>query len=63
MMIFGMDLGPHWAFIVTSYLLAIVVVAGLIVWVIADHRIQTGTLTDLEARGQRRRSRQGRPPA
>ena len=63
MIILGMDLGTHWAFIVTSYLLAIVVVAGLIAWVIADHRIQAGTLADLEARGLRRRSRQGQPPA
>ena len=63
MIILGMDLGQHWAFIVTSYLLAILVVAGLIAWVIADHRVQTSTLSDLEARGLRRRSRQGQPPA
>ena len=59
MIILGMDLGPHWSFIVTCYVLAILVVAGLIAWVVADHRSQTRTLADLEARGLRRRSRQG----
>ena len=63
MTILGMDLGTHWAFIVASYALAILVVAGLIGWVILDHKVQTATLADLEARGLRRRSRQGQPPA
>lgn len=63
MIILGMDLGTHWAFIVTSYLLAIVVVAALIGWVILDHRVQSATLAELEARGLRRRSRQGPPSA
>jgi heme exporter protein D len=59
MVLFGMDLGPHWAFIVTAYALMILVVAGLIAWVVVDHRIQARTLADLETRGLRRRSRRG----
>ena len=56
MILLGMDLGPHWAFIVTAYALMILVVAGLIGWVIVDHRVQVKTLADLESRGLRRRS-------
>jgi heme exporter protein D len=63
MVILGMDLGPHWAFIVWSYAIAIVVVSGLIAWVLVDYRTQQKTLADLEARGLRRRSRQGREGA
>ena len=59
MVILGMDLGTHWAFIVWAYALAIIVVASLIFWVLADYRQQRKTLTELEARGLRRRSRQG----
>jgi heme exporter protein D len=59
MVILGMDLGTHWAFIVWAYALAVIVVASLIFWVLADYRQQRKTLTDLEARGLRRRSRQG----
>jgi heme exporter protein D len=62
MVIFGMDLGPHWAFIVWSYALAVAAVAALVAWIVLDHRLQLKTLADLEARGLRRRSRprQGR---
>jgi heme exporter protein D len=63
MILLGMDLGPHWAFIVTAYALMIVIVAGLIGWVLVDHRLQVRTLTDLEARGLRRRSNRGGPEA
>jgi heme exporter protein D len=58
-----MDLGTHWAFIVWAYVLAIVVVAGLIVWVVTDYKVQRQTLSDLEARGLRRRSRSGKEAA
>ncbi|CAM5775759.1 hypothetical protein LMIY3S_05186 [Labrys miyagiensis] len=61
MVILGMDLGSHWAFIVWAYAIALVVVACLITWVLADYRVQRRTLADLEARGLRRRSRQGAP--
>jgi heme exporter protein D len=46
----------HAAFIVAAYAAAIVVVAGLIVWIALDYRIQRRTLNDLELRGVARRS-------
>jgi heme exporter protein D len=52
----GMDLGPHWAQIVASYLLTILVAAGLVAWIVLDHKALNRTLADLEARGLRRRS-------
>ena len=55
-----MNLGPHAAFIVASYLMAALVVLGLIAWVLADFRAQRRVLADLEARGVRRRSE--KPP-
>jgi heme exporter protein D len=51
-----MDLGPHSAFIVTAYAVAVLVVAGLIAWVLLDHRAQRRMLNDLEMRGVTRRS-------
>jgi len=50
------DLGTHAAFIVAAYAVAVLVVGGMIVWVIADHRAQTRLLAELEARGVTRRS-------
>jgi heme exporter protein D len=55
-----MNLGPHAAFIVASYVMAALVVLGLIAWVLADFRAQRRVLADLEARGVRRRSE--KPP-
>jgi heme exporter protein D len=55
-----MNLGPHAAFIVASYVMAALVVLGLIAWVLTDFRAQRRVLTDLEARGMRRRSE--KPP-
>jgi heme exporter protein D len=51
-----MDLGPHAAFILLSYAATVLVVAGLVLWVVLDHRAQARALADLEARGVRRRS-------
>ena len=51
-----MDLGPHAAFIIASYSVAMLVVAGMTVWVLLDHRAQKRTLAELEARGMTRRS-------
>jgi heme exporter protein D len=51
-----MSLGPYAAFIVTSYVLVIVVVAALIGWVIVDYRRQRLILRKLEAEGVTRRS-------
>ncbi len=57
MVVFGMDLGPHWAFIVWAYGLAVAVIALLAAWVVLDHKAQLKTLAELEAQGLRRRSR------
>lgn len=51
-----MDLGPHADFIVIAYAVAAAVVAGLVAWVLLDHRAQKLVLADLEARGIARRS-------
>jgi heme exporter protein D len=48
------NLGQHASFIFAAYAVALVVVAGLIVWVIVDSRAQKRMLADLEARGIRR---------
>jgi heme exporter protein D len=50
------NLGPYAGFIIAAYAVALAVVAGLIGWIIADHRAQMRTLHDLEARGMSRRS-------
>ena len=51
-----MDLGPHAGFIVTAYAVAAAVVAGLIAWIVVDHRAQTRNLEDLDRSGITRRS-------
>jgi heme exporter protein D len=51
-----MDLGPHADFIIGAYAFATLIVAGMIGWIVLDHRRQTRRLADLEARGLTRRS-------
>jgi heme exporter protein D len=51
-----MDLGPHVGFIVAAYAIALAVVAGLIAWIVLDHRAQTRILEDMERAGVTRRS-------
>ena len=51
-----MNLGPHAAFIVGAYTVAILIVAAMIAWVFLDHRRQLRALSELEARGITRRS-------
>ena len=51
-----MALGPHAGFIVAAYAVACLVVAGLIVWIVSDHRAQTRHLAELEQSGASRRS-------
>ena len=51
-----MDLGPHASFIVGAYGIALMIMTTLIAWIWLDHRQQTRTLADLEARGVTRRS-------
>jgi heme exporter protein D len=53
-----MNLGPHAAFIVGAYGIAVLIVVGMIAWVALDHRRQARALADLEARGVSRRSEQ-----
>jgi heme exporter protein D len=57
MTVLGMNLGTHAGFIIAAYAAGIVVVAGLIVWVIADHATQKRLLGELEKQGVTRRSR------
>jgi heme exporter protein D len=51
-----MNLGPHAAFIIGAYAVALGVIAGMIAWVQIDYRRQLRLLADLEARGVTRRS-------
>jgi len=50
------DLGPHAGFIVSAYGFAALIVSAMIIWIVVDHRRQTRSLADLEARGVTRRS-------
>ena len=52
----AMPLGPYAPFIVTSYLLAAMVVLMLIAWITVDYRRQKQHLRELEAGGAVRRS-------
>jgi heme exporter protein D len=49
----------HTFFIAFSYILTALVVTGLILRAVIDHRIQIRALAELEARGVGRRSRRG----
>jgi heme exporter protein D len=51
-----MSLGPYAPFIVTSYMLATVVVLILIAWIAIDYRRQKQRLSELDASGVIRRS-------
>ena len=51
-----MDLGPHAAFIVGAYAVALLIVAALVGWVLIDHRRQRQILSELETKGITRRS-------
>ena len=51
-----MNLGPHAAFIVTAYVAAIAIVAGLIGWIVLDRRRLSRILQDFDAQGISRRS-------
>jgi heme exporter protein D len=51
-----MDLGPHAAFIIGAYAVAVGIVVVLVGWIMLDHRQQTRALAELEARGLVRRS-------
>lgn len=51
-----MDLGPHAAFIIGSYAIVVVVMAGLVAWLLLDGRRHRRALEALEAQGARRRA-------
>jgi heme exporter protein D len=53
-------LGPHGGFIVASYAAAVLIVGGLILRAVLDHRMQKAALARLEERGARRRSDRAR---
>jgi heme exporter protein D len=55
-----MDLGPHAAFIIIAYAVALIVIGGMIAWIMADYAIQRRTIGELEARGVKRRSERDR---
>ncbi|WP_024587466.1 heme exporter protein CcmD [Aliihoeflea sp. 2WW] len=50
----------HLAYVSTAYGAAFLVLAGIAVWLVADHRARRRELAELETRGVRRRS-QARP--
>ena len=50
-----MNLGPHAAFIWSSYAAVALGMAGLLTWLFLDGRNQKRALADFEARGVRRR--------
>lgn len=52
-------MSQHAFFILSSYAVTVLIVAGLIVRAVVDHRVQTRALAELEARGVGRRSRRG----
>ena len=54
-----MNLGPHAAFIVTAYIAALAIVAGLVGWIALDRRHLSRILEDFEAQGIGRRSTRG----
>ena len=52
----AMSFGPYATFIVTSYLLVMVVVLMLVAWIAIDYRRQKQHLRELDASGVLRRS-------
>lgn len=54
------DMGPHAAFIWSSYAIFTAVLGGLMAWLIVDGRRQTARLAQLEARGAERTAAEGR---
>ncbi|WP_369414212.1 heme exporter protein CcmD [Microvirga puerhi] len=53
------DMSSHALFIASAYAITALVVVGLILRAVVDHRIQRRALAELEARGAGRRSRRG----
>jgi heme exporter protein D len=53
-----MNLGPHAGFIITGYLLSVIVIVGMILLSVNAMRRTRARIAELEARGIRRRSDQ-----
>ena len=51
-----LDLGNHGGFILAAYLVAVVVLALLVGWIVLEGRALKRQMADLEVRGVRRRS-------
>lgn len=49
-------LGPHANFILLAYAMAAAVVLVLVIWVVADYRMQKRAMEAMEAKGISRRS-------
>ena len=47
---------PHFGFILTAYLIAALILIGVILWIWLDHRHLMRALDELEQSGARRRS-------
>ena len=54
-----LDLGPHAVFIWVSYAVVALAIGGLIAWLVIDGQRHERQLTELDAQGVRRRSREG----
>ncbi len=54
-----MDLGPHAVYIVAAYAVTALIVAGLVLRAVLDHRAQTRALSEFADRGVGRRSDSG----
>lgn len=54
-----LGLSGYAGFIAFAYGVSALVLGGLFVWIVRDHRTQCALLAELEARGVRRRSRRG----
>lgn len=50
-------LGHNASFIVAAYLIAALIIVGLIAWVLLDYQAQRRALGEMEKRGVKRRSR------
>jgi len=49
-------MSPHAGFILAAYAVTALVMGGLVLRAVLDHRAQSRALAELEARGARRRS-------
>ena len=52
-------MGPHAAFIVAAYAATALILGGLVLRAVLEHRAQTRALAELEGRRAVRRSRRG----